>query len=94
MNHISRAREQDLGPLVQRMSNAIEDALIKPWRESGRPQADLFLAGLLSLAVTARALRSAGDVPVEAWAEACRIAADTSSLTYTMPVLPAIHIHG
>lgn len=76
------------------MSNAIEDALIKPWRQSGRPHADLFLAGLLSLAVTARALRSAGDVPVEAWAEACRIAADTSSLTYTMPVLPAIPIHG
>lgn len=94
MNHLSRAHEQDLGPLVQRMSNSIEDALIKPWRESGRPQADLFLAGLLSLAVTARALRSAGGLPVEAWAEACRIAADTTSLTYTMPVLPAMKNHG
>lgn len=76
------------------MSNAIEAALIKPWRESGRPPADLHLAGLLSLAVTARALRSAGGLPVEAWAEACRIAADTTSLTYTMPVLPATKTHG
>jgi len=76
------------------MSNAIEAALIKPWRESGRPLADLHLAGLLSLAVTARALRDAGGIPVEAWAEACRIASDTTSLTYTMPVLPAKKKHG
>lgn len=88
MTHITRLRQQDLGALVSLQADRLETALIEPWKATGRPREDLHLASLLALATTAVAMRKAGDLPVEVWAECMRIAADPSSLLYQLPALP------
>lgn len=90
MTHYSRAREFDLAPFQQSLTALFSQTLADTARLNGRSKDDTVLAGLLALAVTAQKLRAAFDVPVEAWAEACRIAASPTSLTNTLPTLPLV----
>ena len=92
MNVLSRQREMDLIPTVQLMTVRIEHALFQAACEIGRPADDIATAGLLALAQSAAALRSAFSIPVSVWAEANRLASDPTSLTSSLPPLPATRV--
>jgi hypothetical protein len=66
-------------------------AIVETWKRTGRPVSDLHAASLLTAAALGMAARIAGDLPVEAWAEANRIAQDPTSLINTSPELKAPH---
>lgn len=90
MTHYSREREWDLAPFQQSLVALFTQSLADTARLNGRSKDDTVLAGLLALAVTAQRLRKTFDIPVEAWAEACRIAATPASLTNTLQTLPFV----
>lgn len=80
MNHFTRLRQQDLGPLVSRMAHAALRAMLNEWIKSGRPRLDCHDALLLSSATLGTFARLQGDFPIQAWSEANRIAQDPHSL--------------
>lgn len=88
IQHYTRAIEQDLLPLTQRFSVDFSAAITSALDDTGRDPEHVAKAALIALAGAAEGLRVALDLPVEAWAQANRIAR-TPSLSFTAELLPA-----
>ena len=85
MTGITRLREQDLGPLVRRMVQAIATAIATEHRDTLRPLPDLVVAGALACAITGQSIHLVDNdlFDRDLWNDALDIASDQSSLTNT-----------
>lgn len=86
----TRAREFDLAPLVQVLAVDYGHMSASVARTFERNKEDTALAVLLALAVAAKSVRDAFDLPVEAWAEANSLALNRASLTNQLSQLPFV----
>lgn len=88
MRHFDRRVEQDLAPVVQSLEVRFAHEVVAEVARTGRDPEDVAKAALVALAATAHALRLKFQLPVQAWAEANRIAQDSRSFTNSLPTLP------
>lgn len=88
--HYTRAREFDLASMVQTLVVQFGWNAALVAKTSERNKDDTALAVLLALAVAAKSVRDAFDLPVEAWAEANLLAQNRASLTNQLPQLPFV----
>lgn len=90
LQHYTRAIEQDLLPLTQRLTVDFCAVFgrIRAENEERDPE-HVAKAALIALAAAAEGVRLAHGIPIEAWAQANRIA-QTPSLSTTAELLPAI----
>lgn len=87
--HYDRRIEQDLLPLTQHITIRATGAVVQTANDLERDGYDAAKAGLIALALAAHQLRENFDLPIEAWAEANRIALSPCSLTNSTEPLPS-----